>query len=255
MIALIAALLTLAAAQADEPAPPPATPGVAIALTENEVRVTSGFTGARLVIYGVAPGFEPGDDLVVLLRGPSEPVTVMRKTRIAGLWLNTQPATFSGAPSYYAAASTRPLHQIAPPDVLRRLGASAEYVPLRTAGVQSSGAAPMITEYRRAIIRLKAQKGLYRNEAGEVTLQEANLFRAEVRLPAQAPVGKYEAQVILFHNGGALAQTSTTLMVHKAGVGETVYNMAQDQPFLYGLLAVAAALLAGWLAAAIFARR
>lgn len=258
MIALVSALFLLAAQTPPGPSGdtvPAGPPDVAIALTDEEVRVTSGFTGARLLIYGVAPGYREGDDLVVILRGPSQPLTVMRKERIAGLWLNTEPASFAGAPSYYAAASTRPLHEIAPPDVLRRLGASAEYVPLRTAGVQSSDAAPMISDYRRAIIRLKADKGLYRNEAGEVTLQEANLFRAEVRLPAQAPVGDYEAQVILFRDGGAAAQTATTLTVHKAGLGEAVYNLAQNQPFLYGLLAVAAALLAGWLAAAIFARR
>jgi len=253
----LALILALAAAQ---PGPsgrtvPASPPDVAVALTEEEVRVTSGFTGARLLIYGVAPGFRPGDDLVVVLRGPSQPVTVMRKERIAGLWLNTQPATFAGAPSYYAAASTRPLSQIAPPDVLRRLGASAEYVPLRTSGAESSEVAPMISEYRRAIIRLKANKGLYRNEAGEVRLQEANLFRAEVRLPAQAPVGLYEAQVILFRNGAPAAISETTLAVQKAGLGEAVYDLAHNRPFLYGLLAVAAALLAGWGAAALFSRR
>jgi len=230
-----------------------ATPEVAVALTDEEVRVTSGFTGARLIIYGVAPGYRPGDELVVALRGPVREVTVMRKDRIAGLWLNTRPATFEGAPSYYAAAGTAPLDQIAPPDALRRWGVGAEFVPLRTTG--SPEAAPMIQDYRRAIIRLKTEEGLYTDTGGEVTLQEANLFRAEVRLPAQAPVGEYEAQAILFRDGEAVSVSSTVLRVQKAGLEAAVFRLSREQPFLYGLLAVAMALFAGWGAATIFNRR
>lgn len=259
MGALLALLAALSLAQAE---PPPGgeadaaeTPPVAIALTDEEVRVTSGFTGAELVIYGVAPGYREGDDLVVILRGPPQPLTVMRKERMAGMWLNSEPASFAGAPSFYAAASTRPLGQIAPPDILRRVGASAEFVPLRTTGVASSDAASQISEYRRAIVRLKARDGLYRNEPGEVTLQEANLFRAEVRLPAQAPVGQYEAQVLLFRDGVPVAQTQTALTVEKAGAERIVFDLAHDQPWLYGIACIFMALLAGWGAASIFSRQ
>lgn len=260
-MAFLAAFLTALLLSQEGAPPDPAAdaaagvPPVAIALTDEEVRVTSGFTGAELVIYGVAPAYRPGDDLVVILRGPPQPLTVMRKERVVGMWLNSEPASFAGAPSFYAAASTRPLDEIAPPDILRRVGASAEFVPLRTTGVASSDAASQISDYRRAIVRLKARDGLYRNEPGEVTMQEANLFRAEVRLPAQAPVGEYDAQVILFRDGVPVAETQTALTVEKAGVERLVFNLAHDQPWLYGLACVLMALLAGWGAASIFSRR
>ncbi len=248
MIAMIASFLLAALAA------PPDRPPVALALTDEEVRVTSGFTGARLIIYGVAPAWQAGDDLIVVLQGPDQQLRVMRKQRVAGVWMNTAPVTYPAAPSYYAAASTRPLTEIAPPNVLRSQGVGADYVPLRP-GPGTGQSSAQLAEYRDAVVRLKGERGLYRNEEGGVRLQAANLFRAEVRLPAEAPVGQYEAEVILFRNGEALARETTMLNVHRAGIGRAIYQWAQSLGLFYGLAAVLIAMLAGWAAATLFRSR
>jgi hypothetical protein len=40
--------------------------------------------------------------------------------------------------------------------------------------------------------------------------------------------------------------------VQKAGVGRWLFNLSRERPLAYGLLSVALALAAGWLAAAAF---
>jgi uncharacterized protein (TIGR02186 family) len=235
-------------------ASPPDVPPVALALTDEEVRVTAEFTGARLIIYGVAPAYEDGDDLVVILRGPDEPLRVMRKERRMGVWMNTAPVVFPAAPSYYAAASTRPLTEIAPPNVLQSLGIGAAYVPLRP-GARTEQSAAALQQYREAVVRLKSESGLYRNEEGGVRIQTANLFRAEALLPSGAPVGLYQAQVVLFRNGEALARETTTLDVHRAGIGRSIYQWARSAGLAYGAVAVLIAVMAGWAAAAVFRQR
>lgn len=235
-------------------ASPPDQPPVALALTEEEVRVTAEFTGARLIIYGVAPAWRAGDDLAVILRGPDETIRVMRKRRRLGVWVNVDPVVFPAAPSYYAAASTRPLSEIAPPNVLNSLGIGADYVPLRP-GAGTNQTAAALEEYRDAVVRLKSEAGLYRNEEGGVRLQTANLFRAEALLPSEAPVGLYQAQVVLFRNGEAVARETATLDVHRAGLGRSIYQWATEAGLAYGLAAVAIAIAAGWAAAAAFRRR
>ena len=46
-------------------------------------------------------------DVVVLVRGPEQSVRIARKIQVAGLWLNSRPVEFRGAPGFYMAASTR----------------------------------------------------------------------------------------------------------------------------------------------------
>ena len=95
-----------------EPVAPP--PAVSAALTQTQVQVTSGFRGARIVVYGAV--FDPTtrpSDVVVIVRGPEQPLRIARKTRVAGVWINSRPVVFRGAPGFYQTASTRPLDQIA----------------------------------------------------------------------------------------------------------------------------------------------
>ena len=96
---------------------------VAAALTDARVMVDSSFRGASIVLYGAVfnPAPEPAD-VVVVVRGPDAPVRLVKKTRNAGVWLNSRPVLFEGAPGFYMTASTRPLSDIADFGQLRRLG-------------------------------------------------------------------------------------------------------------------------------------
>src|SRR5690606_12958572 len=82
--------------------PAPEAPRVSAALTESQVEVDAGYAGAQIVLYGAV--FNPGDDppdVVVVVRGPERPVRLVRKVRVAGLWLNSRPVLFEGAPAFY----------------------------------------------------------------------------------------------------------------------------------------------------------
>ncbi len=57
---------------------------------------------------GVNPDRRGRGDIVVVVRGPSQPATVMGKRRFLGLWVNSAPVTFDSAPSFFAVLSTRP---------------------------------------------------------------------------------------------------------------------------------------------------
>ena len=101
--------MTILAVLALATAPAPTVPtGAAIsaALTDTNVRVSSDFSGARIILYGAV--FDPSarpSDVVVLVRGPEQPVRITRRRKVAGLWLNSRPVVFRGAPGFYRAAS------------------------------------------------------------------------------------------------------------------------------------------------------
>jgi uncharacterized protein (TIGR02186 family) len=229
-------------------APPPA---VSAALTTTEVQVTSGFQGARIVLYGAVfdAGHRPSD-VVVLVRGPEQPIRIARKIHVAGLWINSRPVVFRGAPGFYKAASTRPLDRIAGFGVLRRLGAGIDHLAINAPAEQKVetryGVKDVVVnrlgadylDWRQAVVRLKAKMGLYDEDEHGVVFVDKNLFRAEINLPTDAPIGRYQAQILLFQDGQPVSERIRELDVKKVGLERTLYLFAHLHPWTYGLVSV-----------------
>ncbi len=250
-------------------AAPPETPPAAVsaALTTTNVRVTSSFRGARIVLYGAVfdPTAQPSD-VVVIVRGPEAPLRMARKTRVAGVWVNSRPVVFEGAPGFYMAASTRPLGEIASFGTLRRLGAGVDHLainaPLEERTETRYGVRDVVVsrlgqdylDWRRAVVRLKEQSGLYAADEQGVTFVDRGLFKAEIDLPTAAPIGVYTAEIFLFQNGQPVSRRMRGLTVEKAGIERALYLFAHNRPWSYGLVSVAIALAAGWAASVAFRR-
>jgi uncharacterized protein (TIGR02186 family) len=249
---------------------PPAAahpPAISAALTETRVRVNSDFRGDQIVLYGAV--FDPlsrPSDVVVIVRGPDEPVRIARKSRVAGLWVNSRPVVFQGAPGFYIAASTRPLDDIARFGVLRRLGAGVDHLAINAPAEQRTetryGVRDVVVsrlgsdylDWRRAVVRLKEAQRLYAVDEHGVRFVDKGLFRAEIALPAEAPIGKYDVRILLFQNGQPVAEKERTLTVEEVGAARALYLWAHQRPWSYGLAAMAFALAAGWAASTVFRR-
>ncbi|HEY8005134.1 MAG TPA: TIGR02186 family protein [Phenylobacterium sp.] len=240
---------------------------VSAALTETNVRVNSDFRGDRIVLYGAV--FDPlsrPSDVVVIVRGPDQPVRIARKSRVAGLWVNSRPVVFQGAPGFYIAASTRPLDDIARFGVLRRLGAGLDHLTFNAPDEQRTetryGVRDVVVsrlgadylDWRRAVVRLKEAEHLYDADEHGVRFVDKGLFRAEIALPAEAPIGRYDVRILLFQNGQPVSEKDRTLTVEKVGVERSLYLWAHRRPWSYGLAAMAFALAAGWAASSAFRR-
>jgi uncharacterized protein (TIGR02186 family) len=51
-------------------------------------------------------------DIVVVLEGPTSPMVLREKRKMAGMWVNADSTTLRSVPSFYAMASTRPINKI-----------------------------------------------------------------------------------------------------------------------------------------------
>jgi uncharacterized protein (TIGR02186 family) len=240
---------------------------VAAALTSARVQVDSSFRGATIVLYGAV--FNPTDDptdVVVVVRGPDAPVRLVKKTRNLGVWLNSRPVLFEGAPGFYMTASTRALSDIAGFGQLRRLGVGVDHLridaPEESRTVTRYGVRDVVIsrlgedylDWRRAVIRLKEAAQLYDTDPDGVRFVDKGLFRAEVELPATAPTGEYHAEVWLFRDGAPAGVSNLTLTVEKVGFERDVYEFAHRRPWTYGVLCVLLAGGMGYLASRVFRR-
>jgi uncharacterized protein (TIGR02186 family) len=253
-----------------DPPPPPAVvqpAAVSAVLTETEVKVNSGFRGETISVYGAV--FDPQGrpaDVVVVIAGPEQPLRIARKSQVAGLWLNSRPVVFRGAPGFYRVASSKPLGEVARFGDLRRLGLGLDHLAISAPmerrietryGVRDMVVSQLGADYfdwRSAVIRLKQRAGLYSADPAGVRYVDKGLFQAEIVLPTDAPTGRYQARVILFQDGKPVSVRDRTLTVEKVGVERMLYLLAHRHPWLYGLASMALALAAGWAASRVFRR-
>ena len=86
-------------------------------ISARQVQIRYSFSGAQLLLFG-AIAYPDGRaptrpaDIAVVLRGPVQPILLREKQKIAGIWMNADSGRFRSAPSYYAVASSRPIHDL-----------------------------------------------------------------------------------------------------------------------------------------------
>jgi uncharacterized protein (TIGR02186 family) len=247
----LAALLAIASAPAGavEPAAGPPAPREELQtdLSTREISIKANFTGIEILIYGSidfsqTPAPDPGThDVIIVIRAPSHPIVARRKERVAGIWVNGAGKVYLSVPSFYAALSTRPFRAIASDETLKMLGIGLSNLDLGRVSKDD----PNEETFRSAVIRLKQKQDLFQEHDDAVAFIGRSLFRATVALPVNVPIGRYTADIYLFRDGQVISKNQSTLEVNKAGFERVIYLLAFRHPFIYGLLAVLVAMLAG----------
>jgi len=229
-------------------------------VSDRNIEIAYSFTGADLLLFGAilyphgrAPG--PGDDpadIIVVVKGPMQSVTVRGKKKIAGIWVNSGRMRYRTAPSFYAVASSRPV------DALLDERTRAIYeLGLGSLQLSPASSAPMADQDRfaRGLVDLRQREGLYTDQPHAVEIANGVLYRARIAIPARVPVGHYTAETFLVRNGHVLAVATREVDIRKSGFERFIARAAQRHPVRYGATAVALAVLLGWAAGLATRRR
>ncbi len=230
---------------------------LASGLSTDLIQITSNFNGTDIVLFGAiesAPDAMPNkdQDLVIVIRGPPVDMTVRRKGRVFGIWMNREVVQLSGMPGYYFLASTRPLDDIATLPTLQRFHLGTANLDATVHGAVSPEDA---IAFRAAAVRDLKRDHLYWESPTGIEFLSRTLFRAQIPLPAAVPPGEYRAEVFLFRGGQVVSAQSSPLFVDKSGFERQVYNYAYQASFAYGFVTVLMALGFGYAGFIIFRRR
>ena len=233
---------------------PAVSQDIVLGLSKQEIGITAFFDGSEILIFGAvkhqSEASSEGDlDVVVTIASPRIPVTVRRKEKRLGIWVNVDALEVDLAPSFYAVATTRPFdevvskasdlwHQISVRQLIRAVS-----VPVAVENPE---------EFTEALVRVRENDGLFQTLSGAVTLQDQTLFSTSVSLPSNLVEGAYTARIFLMNDGDVVSEYQTSIDVRKVGMERWLYNLAHERPVVYGLLSLAIAIFAGWAAAAAF---
>jgi len=227
-------------------------------ISTRDVPVGGNFAGTRIVVFGAVQNSrqttddESPYDVAVVIAGPAQQLTARLKADVAGLWINTGALNFNNVPSYYSVLANRPIKDIAPKPILAQLALGFDNLSLAP---DTSPDARETGDYRKAIVRVKTQQGLYREDPQGIAFIGRSLFRGSVDLPANVPVGEFNAWIYLFRNGELIGEPYKTVIdLRREGFERAIYEFALVYPFWYGVLSVGLALLSGFIATLMFRR-
>jgi uncharacterized protein (TIGR02186 family) len=246
MLRLIALLLlTALPAQAEE---------VVAGMSQNRISITANFDGSEILIFGAVKREAPAPDgaplqVIIAVSGPSEAVTVRRKEKRYGIWINVDSVEVDRAPSFYAIATSAPFdevisatedlrYKVSIPKAIRSVGA-----PMNVINAKS---------FSEALIRIRTKAGLYQMHPGTVKMDDETLFQTSIALPSNLTEGNYTTRIFLTRGGQVIDEYETQIDVRKVGLERFLFNLAHERPLAYGLLSLFIAIVAGWGASAIF---
>ncbi len=218
-------------------------------LSQHEINISTGFSGTELLLFGAA---DPSGDVVVVVSGPDTRAVVRKKERVSGIWINTESVTFDTVPGFYHVAATHRLSDEKLGQVLSEIGVGFRY---QNMSPTDELAPEKAYEFKAALLRRKAAKGLYNAQTSEIVFVGGTLFRAKVPFPATVPTGSYRVDVYQVVDDWVKSVAAIPLTVGKVGMEEAIFRFAHDQPALYGIVAIVIAALSGYGAGMLFGRR
>ena len=225
------------------------------AVSQSEIQVRQGFTGTELLLYGAIldpRGQRAGAeyDIVVVLKGPTEPIRIREKERIAGIWMNAESNDFRSAPSFFAVASSRPVGEIVDERTAAIYELSTRFIQLSPTGqIEPEKQA----RFASGLVDMRQRLGLYKEDMSGVTISEQVLYQARIELPSNVVTGQYSAETFAISGGRVIASAIADVEVRKVGFERFVEVASQRWALIYGLVAVMLSVGMGWIAGRLFA--
>lgn len=214
-------------------------------LSLRSIAIDSGFNGTDILLFGAR---NDAGDIVVVVRGPESSYVVRKKESVAGVWINRKSIEVHGALGYYAIAASRPLDEIHNDGLLTSLGIGAQNISWNIDAPRGVNR----EEFVDAFIEKKNEMELYQPKIKSVNFTGDTLFRTVINFPDNIPKGVYSAEIYLFSDGQLVGMQVTPLDVYKTGFDAFIYDLAHKHSLLYGIMAIALALLSGWIAGLVF---
>ena len=226
---------------------------VVLGLSKDRVAITATFEGSDILIFGAIKRETPISDVpldvIITVAGPSQPVTVRRKERVLGIWVNTDAVDLDAAPTFYAVATSGPLDAVLTEteDLRHRVS-----IPRAIRSVGAASMAGDVENFTEALIRIRERQDAYQMLENRVAFDEQTLFRTAISMPANLTEGSYRTRIFLTREGRVVSQFETVIDVRKVGLERWLFSLSREQPLIYGLMSLAIAIVAGWGASAAF---
>ena len=218
-------------------------------LSQDEIKIETNFDGKEIIIFGL---LENDHDTILAIRGPNKKLKIQKKDRYFGVWFNSKRITYSNVPNIFFLASTNKIDNILPESKLIQENLSFDGI-LRNKNYNQNFAFENDQDiWIQNFIRIKKEK-LFFNQF-EMKIFKDKLFQTSVYFPATTSPGAYKVSVYHVRNKTIISKEDKIINIKKGGIGNDIYNFANNNSAAYGLFTIVFAILSGLIAATLFRR-
>jgi uncharacterized protein (TIGR02186 family) len=234
---------------------PEAQQQVVTAASKNLVEIGLSYHGDEIHFFGVSP-VRDCDLIIRLTAEKSEEVKLSVKGRVGPFWMSVKQYDVTDSPFMYKIHSTKPIEQIVSPETAQELelGYVAVQKKMKLHLARGNAAPDDAAKVFKGLVKIKEDANLYNIIADPKRLEiaEGRLFKHYFRFPPAATEGRYVVESFAFKEGQLLGYGKDVIQIKKVGLEHWLTEVSQNQPVLFGIMAVLIALGAGLLVGMIF---
>ncbi|MGC1405072.1 MAG: TIGR02186 family protein, partial [Thermodesulfobacteriota bacterium] len=202
-----------------------------------------------------------GDKIIIKIVSPPKEFKLNKSGKGLGfVWLPIAHAEVKKLPGMYALLSSEKISGILPPEQQKALGLSPDYqeiydkAELHYKNPPKEGeTAGLKKEYITGLIKILEEGRLYQVRENAVQ-RSGNQFIAQVKHPADAPLGEYQVYCYAVKEGKAELLSQGKFQVKQTGLAEWLTQQAAKNAVVYGIMAALIAIGAGIFVGLIFKR-
>ena len=238
LITLTATLLTLSLTSFANP--------IISGISSNEINIDAKFNGQKILLFGAK-----GDagNIIITVRGPKKDFIVTKKQKLLGVWYNGKRVKFKDSYSFYSLFQTSNDN-----DLDNKLLSELEIGGSNLHFQHPTESTNKINDFEINFIEQLKKDELYSKNSEKVDFLDETLFKVTLNFPKNIARGIYTVEIYLIQEGSLISFQSIPIYANQVGLGARVSDFANRESFIYGLLAVAIALVIGWIANYLFAR-
>lgn len=232
------------------------------------VRISLGFAGQQIFIYGEVPD---GTQRVVSVveAPPAGPVRLMRKGRIGPFWLGVDQYAVEDVPGLYLVNISCPGGNVTRPcpendplaaveAILERSGISVGPSEIarraRITVLQGEDTAAKRDDLLHGFWVLERSRGLYEVDGNGIYLGPRGKYFYRATVPASAPEATYSITTYFLGEDAMIDAARVELYVCRHGLVAWLARLAERRAYLYGGVTVLIALAAGLFVGTVFRR-
>lgn len=222
---------------------------VTLDVTPDQIDVGTFYSGAEVQVSAEINSCEGA---AIVLEADAAEVTLNRKGRVAGIWLNVAKVTVSDAPSVYFLATSDKLDKICLPQEQERLRLGTRFLKQQT---RISSEKELSGSEFDEFLKLKQHNGTYNRDL-KIRLAASSpgmqRLSATLPIPATVPPGTYTIIMYAFSEGEPVQSGRAEITIKRVGLAYMMANLAQKHGAEYGALAIIVAMLVGIVMGVVF---
>jgi len=218
-------------------------------LSENQIEIETDFNGKEIIIFGI---LQINEDTIIIIEGPKKDTKMMKKEKFFGFWFNTKKIIYKNIPSVFFLSSSRPVKDILNQETIIKERLYFDELLTNALTQRDFIGQKDFLKWNQNLIKIKKDEQLFKEYKFKNI--ENKLFQTRVFFPSNTIPGTYNVTIFQIKNKVIISEKNKLINIKKSGIGEKVFEFANNEPAAYGLLSILFAIISGLIAATLFRR-